>query len=287
MRSGITLSSALGLGAILVWSTWVALGERRAPARCPAGAVALGPRCCAPGQHLIGARCAGEPASCPVGMAADTAQPGCVPLDIQISIPGGRLLLGPSDWEATDKVQPRTVEVLPFAIDALEVTHARWTPCASDGTCERLDDGEPGTPVTGVTPESAARFCEFAGGRLPTGDEWLFAAAGATGRRYPWGATGLVCRRAAFGLVAGPCAQGAAGPDSAGMRPDGATPEGVLDLAGNVAEWTAEPDGEFVARGGSYRSRVAGDLKSWSVEASALPSDHIGFRCAYTTASPP
>jgi formylglycine-generating enzyme required for sulfatase activity len=65
------------------------------------------------------------------------------------------------------------------------------------------------------------------------------------------------------------------------MRPDGATPDGVLDLAGNVAEWTVEPGGAQVARGGSFRSRVAGELKSWAVEERSGPSDHVGFRCVY------
>jgi len=119
------------------------------------------------------------------------------------------------------------------------------------------------------------------GGRLPTSDEWVIAAAGHDGRRYPWGQTGLVCRRAVFGLVDGPCATGGVGPEIGGMRPDGATPDGVLDLAGNVAEWTVESDGGYAARGGSFRSRVAGELKSWSVEEVDGSADHVGFRCAY------
>jgi formylglycine-generating enzyme required for sulfatase activity len=55
----------------------------------------------------------------------------------------------------------------------------------------------------------------------------------------------------------------------------------VLDLAGNVAEWTREPDGSFVARGGSYRSELAGDLKTWAVEARQARAPHVGFRCVY------
>jgi formylglycine-generating enzyme required for sulfatase activity len=68
------------------------------------------------------------------------------------------------------------------------------------------------------------------------------------------------------------------------MRPEGKTPDGALDLVGNVAEWTVEPNGEFVARGGSYASRVAADLKSWSVERPSGPSPEVGFRCAYDVA---
>ena len=67
----------------------------------------------------------------------------------------------------------------------------------------------------------------------------------------------------------------------AGARPDGATPEGVLDLSGNVAEWTTERDPSPLARGGSFRSVAATDLKSWASEAAAPRARHVGFRCAY------
>ena len=68
-------------------------------------------------------------------------------------------------------------------------------------------------------------------------------------------------------------------------RPDGATPEGVLDLAGNVAEWTLERDGSFAAHGGSFRSALAADLKAWAVEARQTRAGHVGFRCAYAADS--
>jgi formylglycine-generating enzyme required for sulfatase activity len=93
--------------------------------------------------------------------------------------------------------------------------------------------------------------------------------------------SGLVCRRAAFGLSEGPCAYGG-GVELGGSRPDGSSPEGAFDLSGNVAEWTLEADGSYAARGGSYRSRAAAELKSWSVETRGLDrARHIGFRCAY------
>jgi formylglycine-generating enzyme required for sulfatase activity len=58
----------------------------------------------------------------------------------------------------------------------------------------------------------------------------------------------------------------------------------VLDLAGNVAEWTREADGTFDARGGSFRSTAAAELKSWAAEAigaGQVKIPHVGFRCAY------
>jgi len=55
----------------------------------------------------------------------------------------------------------------------------------------------------------------------------------------------------------------------------------VLDLAGNLAEWTREPGGGYAARGGSLRSTSAAELKSWAVSSDRKKALHIGFRCAY------
>jgi formylglycine-generating enzyme required for sulfatase activity len=170
--------------------------------------------------------------------------------------------------------------VAPFEIDQGEVTAARWEACRAARACEKLAvNAAPGEPVRGVSPAQAEGFCKYARGRLPTGAEWVLAAMGKEARRFPWGDTGLVCRRAAYGLSAGPCASGANGPDLVGSRPDGRTPGGVLDMAGNVAEWTREPRG-YLARGGSFRARSASDLKTYAAEASGARSD-IGFRCVY------
>jgi formylglycine-generating enzyme required for sulfatase activity len=84
-----------------------------------------------------------------------------------------------------------------------------------------------------------------------------------------------------FGLVDGPCARGADGPEVAGFRPDGNSPEGVADLAGNVAEWVREPEGNAQAFGGSFRSALAGGLKSWAGQARDDTADDVGFRCVY------
>jgi formylglycine-generating enzyme len=208
---------------------------------------------------------------------------GCVADPRRVAFPGGRLSLGEDDWQAEGVIFPRTALVGPFILDATEVTVERWEHCVRAGACRAIDDSEPGAPATGIDAKEAERFCRFENGRLPRGDEWLFAAMGAEGRRFPWGPTGLICRRAAFGLESGPCAHGG-GPELAGSRPDGATPESVFDLAGNVAEWTLERDGSHVARGGSFRSRSALELKGWAIETAPLPARHVGFRCAYDRA---
>lgn len=279
---------AILLAALVLVAVWVVLRaarrEREDPARCPAGLVAQGSRCCGEGQHIGPDGCSGRPSRCAPDMTVvDEPATGCVAPEARAEIAGGTLRLSPSDWEAAGEVSARTLVVRAFSLDTTEVTALRWRRCVTLGRCAPRADTEPGLPVTQVSAAEAERFCQTAGGRLPTRDEWLFAAAGGKGRRYPWGQTGLVCRRAAFGLVAGPCAQGATGPELAGARPDGRSEDGLHDLAGNVAEWAREPDGSFRAYGGSYRSRLAGELKTWSVEApeGGDRAAHIGFRCAY------
>lgn len=263
-----------------------AQAERRVPARCPSGLEAQEARCCGVGQGLAAnGQCAGNAVACAAEMARDESG-ACVLPEARVHLSGGSTHFGAIDWEGPQ--QPvRDLNVAAFDLDRGEVSVDRFRKCSAAAKCPKLpDDSEPGRPVRNVSPEEAAAFCSFAGGRLPSSAEWLFAATGEAGRRYPWGNTGLVCRRASFGLVKGPCARAGLGPDLAGARPDGATPEGVQDLAGNVAEWTIEPDGSFVARGGSYRSEVAGDLKSWAYEARHTRAPHVGFRCAYGAVKP-
>jgi len=283
---GLALLGAAATAGAVFGVVRLAAHERTAPARCGAGLLAQGARCCAPGQVLAAGHCSGQPRSCPAGARPAADQTGCVAIPRRIAFKGGKVSLGAEDWEAEGVVSPRNADVGPFSLDATEVTLERWEHCARAGACRALEEKEPGLPVYGVDPKEAEAYCRFEGGRLPTSDEWLFAAMGAEGRRFPWGSTGLVCRRAAYGLADGPCAKGAEGPEIAGSRLDGATPDGVLDLAGNVAEWTAEAPGRYVARGGSYRSRTALEVKSWSLEALPSKARSAGFRCAYDVAKP-
>lgn len=184
----------------------------------------------------------------------------------------------PNDWEALGKVTPLELWVEDFAMDRYEVTVAQWAACDD---CSRRDvHASPHAPQTLISPAEAQRYCETVGGRLPTGSEWRFAASSSHGYRYPWGHTGLVCRRAVYGMVKGPCGNGADGPNPVGTRDAGATPSGIYDLSGNVAEWVTE-DGKSYAAGGSFRSTLAGELKVWAREETTTPRDDIGFRCVY------
>jgi formylglycine-generating enzyme required for sulfatase activity len=245
----------------------------------------LGARCCGEGQLLDAGRCTGTPARCAQGLTVTPA--GCVAEPRAVRVEAGTLRIGPGDWEAQGSVEPRVEPVRAFSIDAHEVTEARYAACVAASACAPLAlTGEPGRALAGASLDEAARFCAWAGGALPTSSELAFATAGPRSRRYAWGDTGAVCRRAAWGLREGPCGQGAVGPEIAGSHPDGASPEGVHDLSGNVAEWT-RPEGPGApwteVRGGSWADGAASALRSWHRRVVRVDarSPEIGFRCVY------
>lgn len=275
------VTSALGASAV-AWVVLLGTRARDEPTRCPAGFLSMDARCCAQGQGSSAGQCVGLPEFCPAPFQlVKDPTPGCVHPNERILIEGGSVTLGPTDWDSIEVVEKRTVVVRSFMMDQVEVTAHRYLRCVADGLCEALPvEMEPGRPVTGLSPESALKYCASAAGRLPTPAEWVYAASGPEGRRFPWGAHGLVCRRASFGLLNGPCAHGGILPDLAGQHPDGNTPEGIFDLSGNVSEWALTDTGQASVHGGSFRSKNAGDLKAWSTKPPKA-SDEVGFRCVY------
>lgn len=228
---------------------------------------------CGIGFTPRGPRCLASP-PCPAPLVA--AGGGCVAPSVRVEVPDTTMQLGPSDWEAEGLVTPRILTVKRFAIDAFELTVAEAHPAATEDRARAAGS---------LTRDEARALCKQKGGRLPTEDEWIVAAATSAARRYPWGDTGVVCRRAAFGLVDGPCAHGATGPDTVGAHPDGDGALGIHDLAGNVAEWVEAPgEAKGVLRGGSYRSTLASELRTWA-RVVAEPTERepaAGARCAYT-----
>jgi iron(II)-dependent oxidoreductase len=150
-------------------------------------------------------------------------------------------------------------------------------------------------PVTEVTWYGAAAYCQWRGARLPTEVEWEAAARGQEGRIYPWGEDPPTTERAVYARLRG-------AHEPVGQRPAGATPEGVHDLAGNLAEWTStlyrpypyrgndgresdDADGERVTRGGDYvfdtsPERLTTVFRAGFSRAVEHGHRHIGFRCA-------
>ena len=193
-----------------------------------------------------------------------------------------------------DEVQ-RPVTAASFWLDRTEVTVADYREFAvaarhrppAGAAAERPD-----LPVTGVSLEDAAAYCHWRGRRLPTADEWEYAARGRSSRRYAWGDQAPDGTRGNFCDARCPAAwrnpdhdDGFEGLAPVGSYPAGATPEGVLDLAGNAREWTSSRTGGLAAvKGGGFRNAIddliAADVRSNHVE---TRDDAIGFRCAAST----
>jgi formylglycine-generating enzyme required for sulfatase activity len=211
-----------------------------------------------------------------------------------VAFAAGTLHMGRDDYGmpgALD-VPAHDVKVGPFALARAEVTErelaefradaGKRTPSARE--LERHGD----LPASAVSHEDAARYCawRFIKGRLPTEAEWEWAARGKEGRLYPWG--NKLDKRCVNGFAG---ERGAA--TEASRHTCGATPEGLVDLAGNVWEWTATPasaypgamvsapPGEyFVVRGGSFYNMDPNEVTATARQFVSQPNRYLGFRCA-------
>ncbi|MDE3089110.1 MAG: SUMF1/EgtB/PvdO family nonheme iron enzyme, partial [Chloroflexota bacterium] len=154
-----------------------------------------------------------------------------------VYVPAGEFTMGSNDydWEKP----PHTVYLDGFWIDKYEVTNALYKKCVDSGTCKVADMGEydpsgkPNRPVVQVTWYDANTFCQWAGKRLPTEAEWEKAARGTDARTWPWGNDWNPSKLNSWD----------AGPHTTtdvGTYPQGASPYGALDMAGNVWEWVAD-----------------------------------------------
>ena len=153
-----------------------------------------------------------------------------------IRIPGGTVTLGEDGGS-----NPRhTVTLAPYEIGETEVTNAEFA-CFVEATGynagtewkKYASENGPYAPVVCVSWHDASAYCEWVGGRLPTSDEWEYAARGDDGRIYPWGNEWdpSRCSNSVENLQDKPA--------PVGSFPSGASPFGCLDMAGNVWEWTA------------------------------------------------
>jgi formylglycine-generating enzyme required for sulfatase activity len=135
-------------------------------------------------------------------------------------------------------------------------------------------------PRTQITYLEARRFCESRDARLPTESEWEFAIGGGRNMDYPWGDEFIE----GHANVAGD-GDGYYLTSPVFAYAEYQSPERVVNLIGNVAEWVDAEDDLFtsqVVRGGSYRTTVnaEGQFNDRYTRSERFRSDDVGFRCA-------
>ena len=217
---------------------------------------------------------------------------------VYVYVPGGPFTMGSADEDsmaASDEVPQSSVTTDGYWIMRTEATNAQYMRCVDAKACADLHTSQPHDPqyadypVTMVSWQQANEYAKWAGGRLPTEAEWEKACRGTDARSFPWGdqATTAALANAMPALDVLP----------AGSLPEGASPYGALDMAGNVWEMTSSqympypyqaddgresPDGDaWVIRGGSFMDR--GDFgircaRRWHRPEKLLQRADLGFR---------
>ena len=134
----------------------------------------------------------------------------------------------------------------------------------------------PDHPVTNVSWNDADAYCRWRGARLPTANEWEYTARGEARRIFPWGSEWKP-------ELANWQSGQSRGTRAVGSIPNGGTPRGVVDLAGNVWEWTGTKEGDqAILKGGSWMETNPANLRPAArrLEDPSIPGVDDGFRCA-------
>ncbi len=173
-----------------------------------------------------------------------------------VHVPAGEFIMG-DDHGMTDEQPAHPVYLDAFWLDRTEVTNEAYRKCVESGACDLPSDTSyfddaayANHPVVFVSWRDAVAYCSFADKRLPTEAEWEKAATWnpLTDEKYqyPWG-NEYDCSKANFddetGLddslmqVGQVSCDGFVRSSPAGNFPQGASPYGALDMAGNVWEW--------------------------------------------------
>jgi formylglycine-generating enzyme required for sulfatase activity len=169
-------------------------------------------------------------------------------------------------WEGTPRrFHEHSLRIEAFDIDKYPVTNQEFKAFLDAAHYHPQDDlnflkdwqggsyppGSENKPVTWVSLEDARAYAAWAGKRLPHEWEWQYAAQGTDRRKYPWG---NLWKPDAVPLPDQD--RTLRGPDEVSAHPAGVSPFGVMDMVGNVWQWTDEYVDEHtraaVLRGGSY-----------------------------------
>jgi sulfatase modifying factor 1 len=215
-----------------------------------------------------------------------------------VMVPAGWFLMGEDDGNLANQPKHR-VYLDAYCIQLTEVIRQDFaafiiaTEYIAPGWLGQPDIAEQKLPVAGVRWRDADAYCQWKGMRLPSEAEWEKAARGIDGRRYPWG--DKWDNQKSNTLQSG---QGYL--TSVGSFPKGASPFGLMDMAGNAAEWVADffdpayylsspdhnPLGPSIIldhglRGGSFASPPEQSTTYFRDSShSVKPNPRVGFRCA-------
>jgi gamma-glutamyl hercynylcysteine S-oxide synthase len=216
-----------------------------------------------------------------------------IPDNPLITIQGGRFVYGDDDGPENERPR-RSVELGAFAMNRTEITNAQYQRFVqATGHRSSYYGGHPmlgldGRPVVGVSFADAEAFCAHYGLQLPSEEEYERAARGTEGARFPWGEAPVDGSRANHGsdvCCGSDDSDGYAMTAPADSYSRGASKEGVLNLVGNVWEWTRDSygdDGRYrVLRGGAWNSDPAHLTTTYRLayDASFRFAANGGFRC--------
>jgi formylglycine-generating enzyme required for sulfatase activity len=220
-----------------------------------------------------------------------------------LRLPGGRFTMGSTNLRAPANERPaHALTIGSFWIDRTEVTVGAYRACVDAGACAKpprasatctYDAGDPELPVSCVHWRDADAYCHFANKRLPSEREWEYAARATFPTSFPWG-TGPSCTNAVTLLNEQSGKSCLLRPARVGSHPGGASVFGVMDMSGNVEEWTDDWYVESLGTGPAPRSGAAHVLRgggwlsppsmsrttsrNWGSALEAGPN--VGFRCA-------
>lgn len=223
-----------------------------------------------------------------------------------ILIPAGKFTMG-TDSRLPDEGPEHTVTLPAYYIDKYEVTNLQYKKF-NDETNHKspshfrnrtFPEGKADHPVTFVSWEDANEYCQWAGKRLPTDEEWEKAARGSDGRNFPWGNEFDVNK--ANTPVRWEFLKKDGDTTPVGAFSAGVSPYGLYDMSGNVWEWTSswykaypgnthptENYGEKykVLKGGSwwdcsfYKCGISAPSYNRAFFLAKTRNKSFGFRCA-------
>ncbi|MBQ1925702.1 MAG: protein kinase [Proteobacteria bacterium] len=206
----------------------------------------------------------------------------------EVSSNAGRMTVVPAGlhWVSTGKKDElHQVKLSAFAIDQVEVSYYEYGKCIEAGKCAPLKRAveDLNLPVTGIGFGSAEAFCKYAGKSLPSAEQWE-AAARFGGETNGITHVNVACDTVNFGSgPRGEC-RGNTGAENVFYRVQGGNPGHILNMLGNVREWTTTADRKdrqkHQTKGGSYKSAreeiSIGAALSVGINSGA---DDVGFRC--------